>query len=299
MPTITDRISEAALAQVEAMQDGRTKSFEVGISQTDEHAHWLMRIFDNENVEQSMGWLKRENAHGANIYIRPWGEHNLSLVDDVSEASIEKMKAAGFDPAVVLETSPKHKTEPGPNFQAWLNHGQVVPNNVSTALAQRLAQDFGGDTKASDWRHYGRLAGFSNRKPEHQREDGRFPFVKLIEANGKPYERAEGFVWKVKHDIERTQHQAKLRRMLYDLRQEKFERPGIQKTIEDFRKDLRYGGDMHRADFAFAVYAGSRGLSDDAIAAAIASRDLAKKGREPQQDAYIRRTIEKARGMER
>jgi len=38
------------------------------------------------------------------------------------------MKAEGFEPAVVVETSPHH-------FQAWLNHGQVLDVETSTDLA--------------------------------------------------------------------------------------------------------------------------------------------------------------------
>jgi hypothetical protein len=41
------------------------------------------------------------------------------------------MKAAGFSPAVVIETSPG-------NFQAWLNHGRVLPKDLSSAVAKRI-----------------------------------------------------------------------------------------------------------------------------------------------------------------
>ena len=42
--------------------------------------------------------------------------HVLSLIDDFSAEAIARTKAEGFEPAVVVETSPH-------NFQAWLNHG--------------------------------------------------------------------------------------------------------------------------------------------------------------------------------
>jgi len=58
---------------------------------------------------------------------------------------------------VVIETSPS-------NFQAWLCHGQILPKQVSTIAARLLASRFGGDPASADWRHYGRLAGFTNRK---------------------------------------------------------------------------------------------------------------------------------------
>ena len=46
-----------------------------------------------------------QNAHGRNVYVRPKGEHHLSLVDDITVGAIRRMKDEGFAPAVVVETS--------------------------------------------------------------------------------------------------------------------------------------------------------------------------------------------------
>lgn len=80
------------------------------------------------------------------------------------------MNAEGFEPAVIVETSPG-------NFQTWLNHGRVLSTAESTAAARALAEKFGGDKGAADWRHFGRLAGLTNRKPKYQASNGRYPFV--------------------------------------------------------------------------------------------------------------------------
>ena len=37
-----------------------------------------------ETLLRSIAWLRLENMRGRNIYIRPQGEHHLSLVDDLS-----------------------------------------------------------------------------------------------------------------------------------------------------------------------------------------------------------------------
>ena len=60
-------------------------------------------------------------------------------------------RSEGFAPTVVLETSPG-------NFQTWLDHGQVLPRDLSTLAARELALRFDGDSSSADWRHYGRLA---------------------------------------------------------------------------------------------------------------------------------------------
>ena len=124
---------------------------------------------------------------GRNIYIRPHGEHPLSLLDDLTFSPLEQMKSEGFNPAVVVETSLG-------NFQAWVNHGEVLPKELSTRAARLLSQKFQGDPSSADWRHFGRLAGFTNRKEKHRREDGLSPFVKLIEASGEVYPQAKAFV---------------------------------------------------------------------------------------------------------
>ena len=70
-------------------------------------------------VAEAVKWLRHENAKGAHVYIRPAGVHSLSLLDDLTAEAIERMKAEGFEPAVVVETSPH-------NFQVWLNHGEIL-----------------------------------------------------------------------------------------------------------------------------------------------------------------------------
>jgi len=39
-------------------------------------------------------------------FIRPKGEHNLSLVDDLTAEAVTAMGREGFHPASVVETSP-------------------------------------------------------------------------------------------------------------------------------------------------------------------------------------------------
>jgi len=132
------------------------------------------------DIEKAIKWLRHENAKGAHIYIRPAGTHSLSLLDDLPSEAIERMKAEGFEAAAVVETSPN-------NFQAWLNHGQVLDTSASTRAAKLLAERFGSDPSSADWRHFGRLAGFTNPKRERQLPSGMRPFARLRSATGHVY----------------------------------------------------------------------------------------------------------------
>ncbi len=134
-------------------------------------------------IEKLIKWLRHENARGAHIYIRPAGTHSLSLIDDLTVGAIDRVRAEGFEPAVVVETSPN-------NFQAWLNHGRVLETAMSTRAAKYLAERFGGDPSSADCRHFGRLAGFINPKPERRLPSGLQPFTRLRSATGWVYSRA-------------------------------------------------------------------------------------------------------------
>jgi hypothetical protein len=198
------------------------------------------------------------------------------------------MKAEGFQPAVIVETSPR-------NFQAWLDHGERLTKEVSTAVARALASRFEGDTKAADWRHFGRLAGFTNQKEKHRQPNGLFPFVRLIESTGVIYREAERFVANVREQYEREQSARWKREIAASYVPLSF---GARKSIESFRQNPAYGGDGTRVDLAYALYAISRGVSVEEVAAAIQTRDLSHKGAERRQEEYVTRTIRKALALQ-
>lgn len=151
--------------------------FEVGIRDA-KTGQMMNREWSRAEVEQSTAWLKRMNARGNDIYVRPAGEHGLVLVDDLKLAALERMKDNGFAPAATLETSPG-------NYQAWVKlSDQAVSAEVRRLAAQGLAKHYGGDLNSADSRHYGRLAGFTNQKPRHTR-DGRQPYVLAHDCPGK------------------------------------------------------------------------------------------------------------------
>jgi len=47
-------------------------------------------------------------------------------------------------------------------------------------IGRQLARAYGGDLASSDWRHLGRLAGFTNQKPQRRQFNGDAPWVKLL-----------------------------------------------------------------------------------------------------------------------
>ena len=78
--------------------------FEVGILRQDGRMV-LREAWNATRIEQAIPSLRRENARGAHIFVRPHGAHALSLIDDLGVDAIAQMTGAGFQPAVVVETS--------------------------------------------------------------------------------------------------------------------------------------------------------------------------------------------------
>jgi hypothetical protein len=281
-----DKTIGAVRQQIAAMG---SELFEVGLYDPDPGASepiMIPRVWDYGTIVKSVAWLRYQNCEGRNIYIRPKGEHDLSMVDDLTEQAVSTMKQAGFAPALVVETSPG-------NYQAWLKHPERLGKEVSTAAARALAEKFGGDRGAADWRHFGRLSGFTNRKARHlDTATGLYPFVRLIESSGEVYPAAGRFLAAVKSDLER--HRIERERLKERAATTRSASPPELKTIDAFRADARYGGDGTRIDLAYAVYAFSRGATATEIEAAIRSRDLSHKGTERRQNDYVERTIKKA-----
>jgi hypothetical protein len=282
---MADKIHSPAEQQVAAMG---SELFEVGLYDPNAGAGksvMIPRVWDAETTVKSIPWLRHQNCDGRNIYIRPKGEHDLSMVDDLTADSVSAMKKAGFDPAVIVETS-------AGNYQAWLKHPGRLSKEVGTAAARSLAEKFGGDCGAADWRHFGRLAGFTNRKAKYfNAASGLYPFVRLIEAVGEVYPEADRFLAGVKSSVEQRDDERKRlreRANLVPVRRRDL------KSIDVFRTDGRYGGDGTRIDLAYAVYALTHGSSAAEVQAAIRSRDLSHKGNERRQNDYLDRTIRKA-----
>jgi len=130
----------------------------------------------------TLRFLRVRNREGCDVYVQPYAEkHNPGYVlvdlDRGSLQIVETMRADGLAPCLVLETSPG-------NFQAWLRFSTTpLEPVVATAIGKQLAHRYGGDLASTDWRHLGRLAGFTNQKPQRRNLRGYAPWVKVLFAH--------------------------------------------------------------------------------------------------------------------
>jgi hypothetical protein len=167
--------------------------------------HQTRRPFPGERLwtatqlacEATIRFLRIRNCEGCDVYIQPFaGNQNAGYIlvdlDRADPVVVDVMRANGHDPCVVLQSSPGR-------LQAWvrLSTAPLEPA-VATAAGRHLARLYGGDLASTDWRHLGRLAGFTNQKPARRTPDRYAPWVKLVHARAGLAPRAESLLQSVR-----------------------------------------------------------------------------------------------------
>lgn len=259
--------------------------YEIGVLTGDE---MVLQRKSELQIMNMLGLLGFKNSQGAHIYIRPFGEHNLTLIDDLTKAAMESLSKEDFHPSAVVETSPG-------NYQVWVKHCQVLPKRLSTFAAKVLASRFGGDPSSADWRHFGRLPGFTNRKPKYMKPDGTYPFVLLHKSSEDPFPASQRFYLETASQFELLEHEREQARQA----RQKLPHAGgvraIRKPLSYFRQLPKYDRQPAQADMAFAVFHLAVGLSEGEIAADLEAEYLSSDPNTSRRDAYIQRTLDKAR----
>lgn len=289
--TRRDRSLEALQKQINALGVPR---FEVGIREA-KTGQMMNREWNREEAEQSVAWLKRMNARGNDVYIRPAGEHGLVLVDDLTADKLAIMAKDGYLSAATIETSPG-------NYQAWVKlSDDPLSADVRTIAAQGLAKRYGGDLNSADSRHYGRLAGFTNQKPKHA-SNGKQPYVLAHDCPGKAAKAAPALIEHIEQGLDRVGAQKERQRRLNALQVAK-PGHGSHDPVREYQRQAqrlmsRYGddADLSRMDWMIA--------QDMAKSGRFSVQDIEKGIREcsPHVESrkaghiedYARRTAEKA-----
>lgn len=229
-------------------------------------------------VERALAWMRLQNLEGAQIFVRPSLTHIATvLVDDIPTHQVRNLD---LNPAAVVETSPG-------NSQCWIRLNRSVPVGHARAIARALQDRWNADPGSADGQHFGRLAGFTNRWPKHRRPDGTFPLVRLLGTSHAVYNPDSIALW-----------EPPVPANPYPRSGARSEATRPVRPIEEFWYDPQYGGDLHRADLAWAIAALRAGEAFDEVAHRLASsRDLSKKGSARRQTAYVQRTVAKAQEL--
>lgn len=250
----------------------------------DDQGMYRLEAISAPRLLQMLSYLKYRNATDAHIYTRPTGESPYTLLDDLPLDALARLTVEGYAPAAVVETSPG-------SFQAWLRHSQPLSKEVGTLAAKMLAEQFGADHSAADWRRFGRAPGFTNRKPKHRTAQGLYPFARLISHSGQSFPAAAPFLVSLTVRHQKAEQERAAVRLSFAARP-----PGIfaPVTLSRFRTSPRYQGRPAAADMAFCIAAYGQGWPPSDITAALSFDYLSRKDSCTRQAAYIRRTMKKA-----
>jgi hypothetical protein len=151
--------------------------------------HATRRPFSGERIwpatqilrEPTIRFLRARNREGFDVYFRPYAlDHNAGYIlvdlDCAQPAVLTAMRDNRHEPCTVIETSPGH-------LQAWIQISLVsLPPQLATPISRHLARLYQADLASADWRHLGRLAGFTNQKPQRRLPSGLPPWVKIRSA---------------------------------------------------------------------------------------------------------------------
>src|SRR6267378_3540743 len=177
---------EAVEKQSKAMG---TKAFEIGLfDPRAAQGVMLPRVWELETLLRSVSWLRLKNAEGRNIYIRPSGEHSLSLIDDATIQVIERLFLR------LLRGTFKHGCTTDRfcrNVFPLLQHDCWRP-----ALAVTLLRRIGGTTE--DWRDL-RIA-----KTNIERQMERFPTCGYMKPRERSIQKRSHFSRKSKPSMKRS-----------------------------------------------------------------------------------------------
>ena len=183
------------------------------------------------------------------------------------------MKAAGHAPAVVTETSTG-------NVQAWVRLGTPCSAAIRHEVSRNLAQLYGGDPGAVDPHQSGRLAGFTNRKPQYKTARG-FPYVLLLNAPGRPASEATQLIAAATSSDEARSHSAQVGMPLSEASDD---------LITAWRDEYvaRQCGDMSAIDWSTTHQALAAGIDPEEVVSTLAVV-ADRKGRHA--ESYARRTV--------
>lgn len=253
------------------------------------------RFFSQAEVADLLPKLSRENARGFDVYVTPIDDrHHYLVVDDMRDDSMKQLRADGFQPCLVQQSS--HD-----NWQAIIKLPKASLNEQKEAneLVGELNRRY-GDPRFSGVVHPFRLAGFSNKKPGRNNA-----FTVVREAVQRICAKASDMLSTIKDRVEKASKRSAER---YDRERQivvAHDAKGAPRdAVDAFRRSYaKHTGLAHsqgwviddsRLDWAATIDLLKSGYPGEAVARALldASPSILDRHNDPQD--YATRTVDNA-----
>lgn len=285
-----DRTAQAIERQLKAFGCRR---YEVGIREQST-GRMLNREWTAEQVKENAAWLKRQNAQGNDIYIRPSKDepHGLVLVDDLKKEALARMKADGYAPALITETSPG-------NFQAWVKLPGAAQEDTRKEAARELAKAYEGDPMSADARHYGRLSGFTNQKPKHRNIFGQQPYALARDTSGQEAPRGADLIQQAQDRLKDRAKELEASKRLQEMREAGERKYAHSGVVDAYRREAwqlaaKYDKpDWSRIDYAVTkkLALTTRFTADDLTQAIRTASPFIEDRHQGKVEDYAKRTV--------
>jgi hypothetical protein len=253
---------------------------------------------------------RKVNKQTEHLYFTPLSKsYHYVTVDDLTADKLKQMRAEGFDPADVQESSPGNlqaivkipriELEPKPHLAA---ETKTLEYEASKELAKYLNSKY-GDPEVKGTLQPSRMPGTPNVKDSHKQADGRYPTVKIIEASGEVCDRRDWLQAKMQ-ELSRTKEQALGKDAgpkRGDYTPQAPTSSGEGKVYEAFRRDIEKkvlkgpATDASALDYMIAVRLRAVGYSPAQVAGIIES-STDRTGRAHTWPDYAKRTADAAFG---
>ncbi|WP_375263768.1 DNA-primase RepB domain-containing protein [Palleronia sp.] len=242
---------------------------------------------------KNVRWMQQRNANFGGVYIRPM-DRRITLLDDLTADQVTQLEKMNFAPAVVLETS-------GGNHQAWIRllppEAPEPSQKVATQASRSLAKAFGGDPAAVGAERFGRLPGFVNRKPKHDRR-GKGPWVTLRAATGAIAAAGRDLIAKIEKAFQAAaerQRAASAEKQVARVVRTRIPAGDAEALVRaGLERSMLETDDQSVADFRACGFALKHGAHPDDVVEALRRHSPDIEERHPAIDDYLARTIRKA-----
>ena len=239
--------------------------------------------------------MSRENARGFDVYVTPIDEkHHFLVIDDMRDEAMKQLRADGFQPCLVQQSS--HD-----NWQAIIKLPKASLNEQKEAneLVGELNKRY-GDPRFSGVVHPFRMAGFSNKKPGRNNA-----FTVVREAVQRICSKASDMLASIKERVEKASVRTVER---YDRERQILVARDAQgaprSTIDAFRRAYaRHTGlartqgwvlDDSRLDWAATIDLLKSGHQPEAVAKALLDASPSVLDRHNDPGDYATRTVSNA-----
>ena len=290
---ILNRTYVAMQKQMEVMGGN---AFEVSVMTV--KGHGKKRLWSKDEVLNAIDWLKRENARGSHVFIKPADQKNNGLVylSDLNKNQINEMKRKGLEPALLLEDQPNC-------CDAWirLSSNEIRPE-IAPIVRKQIRSMISGDSYHLFKSVQGSLAGFTNKFYRGESRGRRNPYILLRESSGKVASSGLSII-----NASITEYNQSL---AHNMQQGRLDASkNVQDTnyrrdpVIEYRQRLKYFIEKYqdkillpKVDFLISKSMAKQGYKHDAIKKALeeASPEYPYQELETKGNAYIQQTVDHA-----